>query len=151
MKARIVKQTDGTIHLILCSGKIRIINIEEAKAFLLTFNSDEYYIETSQTEYFMKNMNEYDGITLAYVNDSKKLVVESPSFLQDLFFEAQPDYLTATEYAEKHDKKPGIVKRMCRNGRINGAVMKGTQWLIPKDAPYPQDARVGSRVESNNK
>ena len=29
----------------------------------------------------------------------------------------------------------------CKEGRINGAVLKGNVWLIPKDAEKPHDPR----------
>ena len=51
-------------------------------------------------------------------------------------------YLTTMEYAELHGKQDSIVRRICRAGRIPGAIQKGKSWLIPKNAPYPTDERV---------
>ena len=150
MKARIIRQADKSLRLILCSGKMKVISLEEAKAFLLTFNHKEHFTETLQTEFFKNNMETYTGVTLAYVNENEELVITDPSFLQDLFFEDQVNYLTAAEYGAKHGKKPGIIKKLCRAERIPGAVQKGTRWLVPSDAPYPADARVGSRIGNNN-
>ena len=33
------------------------------------------------------------------------------------------------------------VATLCKEGRIEGAVLKGKTWLIPDDAPKPEDPR----------
>ncbi|MBP1582196.1 MAG: DNA-binding protein [Oscillospiraceae bacterium] len=55
-------------------------------------------------------------------------------------------YLSVADFAKKHGRQPALVRRLCMNGRIKGATSVGSTWLIPENAPYPADARVGKRV-----
>lgn len=50
-------------------------------------------------------------------------------------------YLTTTEMAEKWNISRRRVAELCRNERINGAILKGKTWLIPSDATKPEDPR----------
>ena len=43
-------------------------------------------------------------------------------------------YLSAKEIAEKWGVSPILVKRLCRQGRVPGAVQKKDGWSIPEDA-----------------
>ncbi len=52
------------------------------------------------------------------------------------------EYLSASEYAAKHGKDTGRLRRLLADGRIPGAVKIGKQWVIPAGAPWPADARV---------
>ena len=51
------------------------------------------------------------------------------------------EYLTIKEACEKWGLGSRIVTMYCSEGRINGATKKGNLWLIPKDAPQPEDRR----------
>ncbi|MGF7060591.1 helix-turn-helix domain-containing protein [Brassicibacter mesophilus] len=51
------------------------------------------------------------------------------------------EYLTIKEVSEKWGLGSRIVTLHCSEGRINGATKKGNLWLIPKDAPKPDDRR----------
>ena len=51
------------------------------------------------------------------------------------------EYYTVTEFAELYGKDPGNVRRMLIKGLIKGDKL-GKQWIIPKDATYPEDNRV---------
>lgn len=51
------------------------------------------------------------------------------------------DYLSATEYAILHSVPRERVKRWCRLGKLPGAKLVDGWWLIPADAPTPQDRR----------
>ncbi|WP_438940354.1 helix-turn-helix domain-containing protein [Lacrimispora defluvii] len=51
------------------------------------------------------------------------------------------DYLTVKEAGEKWGIGSRMVTLYCARGRIEGALKKGNLWLIPKDAPKPQDTR----------
>ena len=80
------------------------------------------------------------------INDYKNLVIKNSELFRHLIIGKPITYLTINEYAEKHDKARGIIARYCRQGRFEGAINKGTVWLIPEDAPYPDDYRVGARL-----
>ncbi len=51
------------------------------------------------------------------------------------------DLLTTAEFAEKWNISRRRVTTLCREGRIDGAILKGNTWLIPKDAKKPEDPR----------
>ena len=51
------------------------------------------------------------------------------------------DYLTTKELSEIWKITPRRVQMYCKEGRINGAMLKGSIWLIPKDAKKPHDPR----------
>ena len=55
--------------------------------------------------------------------------------------EASMNFLTTVEAAEKWNISRRRVATFCRDGRIDGAVLKGKTWLIPEDAEKPQDPR----------
>ena len=51
------------------------------------------------------------------------------------------DYMTLKEASEKWGVTPRQINYLCAGGRIPGAVMMATIWLIPKDAEKPADRR----------
>lgn len=56
------------------------------------------------------------------------------------------EYMTTNEFADKWGISRRRVSKLCQEGRIAGAVLKGKTWLIPKDAHKPKDSR---KKESN--
>ena len=56
------------------------------------------------------------------------------------------DFLTTTEISEKWGISRRRVVVLCDEGRIEGAIQKGSMWLIPKGAQKPLDGR-----KKNNK
>lgn len=55
------------------------------------------------------------------------------------------DYITALEYARKHDRTKQWVIRLCHAGRIEGAYMAGGVWVVPADAPLPAPLKPGPK------
>ncbi|MDO4978336.1 MAG: nucleotidyltransferase domain-containing protein [Eubacteriales bacterium] len=53
------------------------------------------------------------------------------------------EYYTVTQFAEITRKDPGNIRRLLAYGRLAGEKL-GKQWVIPKDAVYPEDGRVKS-------
>lgn len=51
------------------------------------------------------------------------------------------EYLTTSEVAEKWNISSRRVAILCKEERIEGAVLKGHTWLIPSDAEKPGDPR----------
>ncbi|MDL2289544.1 N-6 DNA methylase [Clostridia bacterium OttesenSCG-928-F22] len=51
------------------------------------------------------------------------------------------EYISVGDAAAKFALSPRRVQMLCEQGRINGAIMLSGVWLIPKDAPKPQDMR----------
>ena len=51
------------------------------------------------------------------------------------------EFLTTSELAEKWKITRRRVSKLCSEGRIVGAVLKGNTWLIPSDAQKPEAPR----------
>lgn len=51
------------------------------------------------------------------------------------------ELLTTTEMAEKWNVSRRRVTTLCREGRIEGAILRGNTWLIPVEAKKPEDPR----------
>lgn len=58
------------------------------------------------------------------------------------------NYLTTAECAEKWGVSQRRVAIYCKEGRIEGAELKGRTWLIPDDVKKPIDPRKAKK-ESN--
>lgn len=56
------------------------------------------------------------------------------------------DYLTSAECAKKWNVSQRRVAIYCKEGRIEGAVLKGRMWMIPSNVEKPDDPR---RVHKN--
>ena len=57
-------------------------------------------------------------------------------------------YLTTSEIAEKWGISRRRVPTLCRNGRLEGAILKGKTWLVPEDAIKPVDLRKKTKISS---
>lgn len=51
------------------------------------------------------------------------------------------ELLTTTEMAKRWKVSRRRVSTLCREGRIEGAILRGNTWLIPEDAKKPEDPR----------
>ena len=58
--------------------------------------------------------------------------------------------LTTSEMAEKWNISRRRVTTLCREGRIEGAILRGNTWLIPEDAEKPEDPRRVRKAEQKN-
>ena len=56
------------------------------------------------------------------------------------------NFLTTAEYATIWNISQRRVAIYCKEGRIDGAVLKGKTWLIPENTKKPKDPR---RVQKN--
>lgn len=56
------------------------------------------------------------------------------------------ELLTTTEIAEKWNISRRRVTTLCRERRVDGAILRGNTWLIPENAKKPEDPR---RVREN--
>ena len=143
MKARLIKCNEQ-IQLLLCTGRILTVDKSEARTFLLNFDDKKYYKGTGTWDYEDLTMEEYAGETIAYVDDRNILRVKNSALLRNIFETNSTKWLTVKEYAELHGKKTAIVRRLCSQERLTGAVYKGGAWLIPADCPYPRDERFNA-------
>lgn len=151
MKARLIKNKADAVVLLLAEGfYIESPSVSVLGTLLFNFKSlGEFGLEKEAASW----KNEYPdlmaipGNNLAYVTDSSQLVIEDISPFIAVFEQVKAtvpieDVLTASEFADKHNKSVEQVKVFCRNGRIWGAKKIGRDWVIPKDAPYPADSRL---------
>lgn len=141
MKARLL-EFEGTLQLLLCTGSIKMLSYSEAYEFISNYDNPEYYSGVGKWDYENITMESYRGNTIAIVSDEGNLIIENAELLRTILNNKDPKYLTVLEYAALHGKQDSIVRRICRAGRIPGAIQKGKSWLIPEDAPYPVDERV---------
>jgi len=51
------------------------------------------------------------------------------------------NFLTTAEYAKIWNISQRRVAIYCKEGRVEGAVLKGKMWLIPENIEKPQDPR----------
>lgn len=54
----------------------------------------------------------------------------------------KPPYISAADFAKRHDVEPQTVRLWIKEGAINGAVLIAGRWLIPQDAERPIDGRT---------
>lgn len=60
------------------------------------------------------------------------------------------EYFTTAEMAEQWSVSQRRVEIYCKEGRIEGAVLKGKIWLIPEKTKKPQDPRKVRKRDSNS-
>lgn len=53
------------------------------------------------------------------------------------------EYYSVSEYAKVFNKDPGNIRRNLINGKLEGMKI-GNQWVIPRNASYPEDKRIKS-------
>jgi len=61
------------------------------------------------------------------------------------------DYMTTAEFAEKWNISQRRVAIYCKEGRIEGAVLIGRMWMIPKDTEKPDDPRRVRKMGHSDK
>ena len=146
MKLRLIKQRNNV--LLYCpNGTILTPTEDELVRMLTSFSKPQQFNGTSG--YWSANMASLDvaaGETLAYVDDTYKLVVLNEQAFSGLF-KPETKYLSASEYAARHNKGNAIIKRLCLEGKLPGAYKTSSGWLIPENAPYPKDGRAGRVVK----
>lgn len=135
MKLRVIEYRKE--KLILCPNGSIMKADKEALAKLLTsfqrlkgFKGEDGYWNAENAD-----IEDVYGTTLAFVDEMNRMVI-----LSDKLFEIEKKitYISATEYADLHGKSRPMVKKLCADGRIEGAYKTSSGWLIPEDAPYPE-------------
>ena len=61
------------------------------------------------------------------------------------------EYYTTAELAEKWGITQRRVAIYCKEGRFEGAILKGRTWLIPGDVEKPQDPRRNKKNSEESK
>ncbi len=102
-------------------------------------------IDEKKTKYYREEVGEitdYPGTTVAVINDSNKFVIDDPHPFMALFARGSNPMqeevkIPISDYAAIHGVTAEIIKKLCRDGRIPGAVQDGRAWRVPYNAPYP--------------
>lgn len=140
MKARLVKDQNGTVSLLCRNGSISLASMTVLSNLLLNFKEAKNF-SGSDGNWKEKwgDMSLFPGETLAYVSDDSTLVVLNSDVFESIVEQTYrvKSLISITEYAKKHNKSREIIKVLCRDNRIIGAQKIGNAWMIPADAPYP--------------
>lgn len=56
-------------------------------------------------------------------------------------------FLTTVEMSEKWNITRRRIAELCKEGRIEGAVLKGKTWLLPENTVKPTDPRRNRRSQ----
>lgn len=56
------------------------------------------------------------------------------------------DILTTAQVAKDWGISQRRVDILCKEGRVEGAIMMGNRWFIPKDSPKPEDKRRAKNI-----
>lgn len=135
MKLRLVLKNGKRL---LCCPNGSILNADDAvlQRLLTDFKRPGSFKGTDGIwNALISDMKDYEGQTLAFVDDKSELVIISPETFKG--FRTPTVYITASEYAELHKKSHPRIKQLCEEGRIKGVQNTRGGWIIPKDAPYP--------------
>ena len=136
MKLRLVSQ-NGKRILCCPNGSIMLADDSVLQRLLTSFDSPSKFMgKDGCWNATVCEMEDVKGTTPAAVDDKLRLIIYSPKAFAD--FETSRVYVSASEYAEIHNKSHPQIKKLCEAGRIKGAQSTRGGWIIPKDAPYPE-------------
>lgn len=150
MKLRLVKN-DGKLKLLCPNGSIIFAKDEDLALLLTNFKQSHTF---KGTDAFWQGghiiMDTYPGEILACVDDANRLIVYDAKVFKNIVVTSKP--ISVSEYADIHGKSRAIIKKLCADGRIKGAQKLSTGWIIPANAPYPEDKRHenGKHFSKNN-
>ena len=136
MKLRLLKTKTGT-KLLCSNGSTLDVDQKILTKLLIDFKHPNEF--KGNEEYWSNNvasMEDVRGETLAYVDNKNLLIIVSENAFSSIVL--QEEYVSASEYADMHKKSRAIIKRLCSEGRLQGAYKTSSGWLIPKNTPYPE-------------
>lgn len=135
MKLRVVAENKKDKY-ILCPNGTKIRATKEALLKLLTnfrhpssFKGNDGYWNSTYSD-----MDVAPGVTIAFVDD--KLILNIID--EKMFNILTNEYISAKEYGEKHDRTQVTIRKLCEDGKIEGAYITSAGWLVPSNAPYPK-------------
>ena len=143
-KSKLVRYNEK-LHFVSASGETKTITMAEAREYFANFET----LDPTPTtiEALVDALENYKGDLLLLINTNGVLEVHDPVFFRDLMNPDVFPYYTTQEFADKESKARSLIIRLCKAGRIQGAVQIGQTWYIPKTSPYPHDNRLKSTNE----
>lgn len=147
MKLRLLKQRNKV--LLYCpNGTILIPTEDDLSRLLTSFSKPQHFVgNAGRWNTNMAKMEDGTGETLAYVDDTYKLIILNEQTFSGLVKPAVK-YISASEYAILHDKCRATVKNLCVAGKLLGAYKTSSGWLIPENTPYPADGRTKTATKA---
>lgn len=143
MRARIIKDNKN-YYILYLDGTMNVCTRREFNLFLKSFKIiTDYTGGSNHWDLEYERMEDYPGQTIAFIGNDNSLTIYDLKPFEFLFnYESKDEKdISASEYAQKHGKSVEQIKVLCRNNRIKGARKFGRDWLIPENAPYPEDGR----------
>lgn len=141
MKARLIRHY-GKMYLLCFDGTIEDADNDVLRMLFVGFSAARHFHgRAGRWDAECTSMEEYPGKSLAWVDDKDHLVVAENVFVPLVEAVVEDDYVTVQEYASDSGRSEARIKILCKEGRIPGAVKKGSRWFIPRTAKLPQDAR----------
>lgn len=135
MKLRVVVQNKKEKYILCPNGTKMKVNKDVLLKLLSDFKrpssfkgKDGYWNDV------VSDIEKASGITLADVDDSLTLHI----YDNNLFSLLATSFISAAEYAERQGKSQITIRKLCMDGRIEGAYKTSAGWLVPSDAPYPE-------------
>lgn len=55
------------------------------------------------------------------------------------------EYATTMEMAEKWGITSRRITKLCNEGRVDGAILMGHTWIIPRNTPKPDEQKRGPK------
>jgi len=95
--------------------------------------------------------NDYKEITETY--EKTILTIYDSFILSEIANKIDSfEYVTTTEYGKAYNRSGSDIRKYCLLGRIPGAFrINKNLWLVPKNAPYPDDLRSKTKKNRKNK
>lgn len=141
LKARLITR-NGKVQLLCADGTISNANDSVLKKMFIAFSAAEsFHGKDGRWDEQNINMEDYSGKTLAWISKDDLLVIKENPFIHLVETVVDNDYIPLKEYAELQNRNENRIKVLCREGRLPGAIKKSGKWFIPKNTPYPLDAR----------
>ncbi len=141
MRVRLIKSYNK-IQLLCADGSIINTNDDDLRRLFVGFAGAEMFRgKDGRWDEKCNDMEDYHGKSLAWVDDNGLLIIRENPFISLVEAVVDDEYVTIQEYAKEQCRHEARIKKLCQEGRILGAAKKGNRWFVPKNAPYPQDAR----------
>lgn len=141
MKARLITRY-RKLYLLCSDGTIEEADDEVLRKLFVGFSGAErFHGKDGRWDAKCVNMKDYPGKSVAWVDDDGKFIILENVFIPLVQSVIEEDYITVQEYAAEQNKSETLIKRLCREERIPGAIKKSGKWFIPRLSPLPPDAR----------
>lgn len=141
MKARLIKYR-GKMRLLCADGTVAdVTDSLLRRLFVGHMGADKLTGKAGCWQDNYETMENHPGQTVVRVEDDGTLVIKENVFVPLVESVKEEDYVTAQEYAAHCGRSVARVKALCQEGRIPGAFKQGSRWFIPRNAPFPGDAR----------